>query len=177
MMLLEAIYYFLPAYIANMVPPLFQWLPLLDTPLDFNKKFRGRRIFGSHKTIRGILLGSVFGILTIYVQKLLYNNQFFNSISIINYSEQVLWLGFLLGFGALFGDSVESFFKRRVNIAQGKPWFPFDQLDFVFGAFIFSFLIFIPSVKTLLIIIIITPIIHMSFHYAGYLFGINKDKI
>jgi hypothetical protein len=31
-------------------------------------------------------------------------------------------------------DSVKSFVKRRVGIAPGAPWIPFDQLDFVIGA-------------------------------------------
>lgn len=33
------------------------------------------------------------------------------------------------------GDAAKSFFKRRVHVPPGKPWVPFDQLDFVIGVF------------------------------------------
>ncbi|MBU1202059.1 MAG: CDP-archaeol synthase [Nanoarchaeota archaeon] len=176
-MILEALYYFLPAYFANVVPPLFKWLPILDKPIDFDKKFRGKPLFGPNKTIRGFLISCLFGMVIFHIQKLLYNYSFFQKISIINYQEQTIWLGFLLGFGAIFGDLVKSFFKRRIAIPSGKPWIPFDQLDFVIGAFLFSSIIFLPSIDIILIIIILSPFLQLIFHYLGYVLGINKDKI
>jgi len=176
-MLLEALYYFLPAYMANTIPPFLKWVPFLNNPLDFGKNFRGERIFGDHKTIRGFLGGFLFAMLIFYIQKLLYQVSFFQNISIIDYSQQSLLLGFLLGLGVVVGDAVESFLKRRRNIKPGKPWIPFDQLDFVVGAFIFSFFVFIPEIKILITIIIISPILQLIFHYLGYVLKINKDKI
>ena len=35
------------------------------------------------------------------------------------------------------GDSMKSLVKRRIGIAPGKPWIPWDQLDFVLGALAF----------------------------------------
>ena len=176
-MILEALYYFLPAYFANIVPPLFKWLPILDKPIDFNIKFKGRPLFGSNKTIRGLIVTCIFGVLIFYLQKLLYLQPFFQSISIIDYPNQPLILGLLLGFGAIFGDLAKSFFKRRAGIISGKPWIPFDQLDFVVGAFIFSSLIFVPQTAIILTIIILSPLLQIIFHYVGYLLRINKDKI
>jgi CDP-2,3-bis-(O-geranylgeranyl)-sn-glycerol synthase len=31
------------------------------------------------------------------------------------------------------GDAVKSFLKRRAGIRPGRPWIPFDQIDFVVG--------------------------------------------
>jgi CDP-2,3-bis-(O-geranylgeranyl)-sn-glycerol synthase len=44
----------------------------------------------------------------------------------------LLGLGF--GVGAMLGDSLKSLLKRRLRIAPGAPWIPFDQVDFVLGA-------------------------------------------
>src|SRR5437773_6411567 len=45
-------------------------------------------------------------------------------------------LGVLFGAGAMAGDSAKSFFKRRLGVEPGRPWIPFDQLDFVLGALV-----------------------------------------
>ncbi|HEX5285728.1 MAG TPA: CDP-archaeol synthase, partial [Polaromonas sp.] len=34
------------------------------------------------------------------------------------------------------GDSLKSFFKRRLGIAPGQRWIPFDQLDFILGGLV-----------------------------------------
>ena len=47
---------------------------------------------------------------------------------------------FSLCFGALCGDIIESFFKRRIGKNRGENWIILDQLDFILGALMFSFL-------------------------------------
>lgn len=48
------LYFFVPAYLANMSPVLVRgWFPALSTPIDGGRTFRGRRILGDHKTWRG----------------------------------------------------------------------------------------------------------------------------
>lgn len=176
-MIVEALYYFLPAYISNTTPPLFKWFKFLDIPIDFGYEIKGKRLFGAHKTIRGFLLACIIGTLIFYIQKSLYQYPFFASISLIDYSKYGILLGFLLSFGAIFGDLIESFIKRRINIEPGKTWFPFDQLDFVIGAFLFSFIIFIPNVWVIVIIVILSPLFQMIFHYLGYKLKINNEKL
>jgi CDP-2,3-bis-(O-geranylgeranyl)-sn-glycerol synthase len=34
------------------------------------------------------------------------------------------------------GDALKSLVKRRVGIAPGAPWIPWDQLDFALGALV-----------------------------------------
>jgi len=117
-------------------------------------------------------------ILTVYVQTLLMNNPFFMEHSILNYSNHnFLLLGFLFGFGALFGDSVKSHFKRKIGIKSGKSWFPFDQTDFVFGVLIFVAPVFIPSVVHMAILVVFSLLMHLTFVYIGYLLGIRKQPI
>jgi len=36
--------------------------------------------------------------------------------------------------GALIGDLIKSFAKRRLGIQAGSTWVPFDQVDYIAGA-------------------------------------------
>ncbi len=176
-LILQSFYYFLPAYAANIAPPLFAKIPFFSTPVDLGKTYNKKRLFGSHKTIKGFVAACIFGVLAFALQKWLYQYPFFQQYSFIDYQTQSILFGLLFGFGAILGDLVKSFFKRRIGISEGKSWLLFDQLDFVIGAFAFSFIIFIPRIEVIIIIIVLTPILHMLAHYTGFLLGINKDKI
>jgi CDP-2,3-bis-(O-geranylgeranyl)-sn-glycerol synthase len=41
-----------------------------------------------------------------------------------------------MGFGALTGDLLKSFIKRRLSILPGKPFLVFDQIDWIIGSLI-----------------------------------------
>lgn len=169
-LILQSIWYLLPAGIANMMPPLFKkwgWFESLDTPID-------EPLFGKNKTYRGILAAVLAGIIVFWIQKWLYEFSLFESISLFNYYDQTILLGFLLGLGAILGDLIKSFFKRRVGIAPGKPFIPFDQLDFVIGALLFSFLVYIPPLNLIITALIAMPILHILVNRIGYLLKITN---
>lgn len=134
--LLKCLYFMLPAYFANMAPVIVKKINLFNFPLDFNKKLNNEPILGSHKTFRGFISGILFSVAIAYVQSLLYQKEFFMKLSFFDYHGWIL-LGILMGFGALAGDAVKSFFKRRAGIKPGHKFIPFDQIDFIFGALIF----------------------------------------
>ncbi|MCK4247966.1 MAG: CDP-2,3-bis-(O-geranylgeranyl)-sn-glycerol synthase [Methanomicrobia archaeon] len=153
--LVSAIWVILPAYIANMTACTFGG----GKPLDFNKNFLdGRRLIGNGVTIRGTFVGIFFGTLTCLLQSFFYEYS-------VPFS---LKLGFLLAFGAILGDLVESFLKRRINLERGAPLPLFDQLDFVFGALILSNPLLKLNIRKILTIVLITPILHFSTNYIGY---------
>jgi CDP-2,3-bis-(O-geranylgeranyl)-sn-glycerol synthase len=180
--LLFALWFFLPAGIANVTPILISKIPLLsawDMPVDFGAEVRGRPLFGPHKTIRGLAAGTLAGFIAFVLQI-----QAFESYSWawevsgeLNYSELSLWLGVLLGFGALFGDLVKSFFKRQMNVTSGKSWFPFDQLDYIIGGLLFSALIVTLEFKQYVIITAAWFLMHLVSSYIGYLLKLKKDPI
>jgi len=161
LLFLQAIYFMVPAYFANMTPVFTTKHGLLKTPVDNYQKVNKGRIFGDHKTIGGVIFGILAGIVLFIVQILLKDVSFFKSISIIDYSWGIVYFGFLLGAGAILGDLVKSFFKRRVRINPGKSWFPFDQWDFVVGALLLSAIAFIPSWKVIIAILVISMAIHL----------------
>ena len=165
----------LPAGIANMSPVLFKWLPVLAKPVDFNKKFKKKPIFGRNKTWRGLVCGTLVAILIVYVQKLLY--PYMKAYSFVDYSgTNFVLLGFLLGFGALAGDLVESFLKRQRNTPPGKSWPPWDQIDWIIGALLLvSF--FVPlSAEMIVIALLLFGILHPMINLLGYVLKIKKNK-
>lgn len=167
-------WFFLPAGVANMVPILFKWLPLLDTPIDFNKKIGELPVFGPHKTYRGFLVGIIFAIFAVYLQAALTPER---SYWLVNYaSVNLVLLGFLLGFGALAGDLVKSFFKRRIKIASGRTWVPFDQTDWIFGALLLSGTVVNFSFQQVLAALILFGILHPLINLVGYFLKLKPNK-
>lgn len=174
-LLIKTFWLLLPAGIANMAPVLFKWVPLLDYPIDLNLKFREKPLFGKNKTYRGFLFGTLIAIVIVYLQQLFYLQT--KSITLIDYSKiNIFLLGFSLGFGALFGDLIKSFFKRQIGIDSGKHWIPFDQIDWIIGAFIFM-IFYIPiSLKYFWVAIIFFGLLHPIINLIGYYLGIKKNK-
>lgn len=179
MFIIQSLWYILPAGLANMMPVFVRkHFKFLEIPVDFGKKFRDRPIFGSHKTWRGIIAGIIGSIFLISIQALLYFNfEIFRKISLIQFENiNFILLGFLLGFGALFGDLVKSFFKRRVNVSPGAKFFPWDQVDFILGALLFSSIIFRPKWYIYIFLILVIPFFHIFFNHFAFWIGIQKTK-
>lgn len=180
--MLFSILFFLPAGIANSTPVVaakVKLLQSLDIPIDGGRSFCGVRIFGDHKTVRGFVTGGVTAIITSWlIQQLYLVSHYFQTISPINYSVlNPIILGALLGFGALLGDAVKSFFKRRTSITPGKSWFPFDQLDYIVGGLLLSSLYVRLPLHYYVIITLVWFGLHLLFTYIAYLFRLKQDPI
>lgn len=167
---------------ANMAPMFVSKLPFLrdwKAPLDFNKQLGGKPIFGKNKTWRGLLSGIVVAIITVYAQQLLLEvlgkNIWVAGQNFTEYSAVIL--GTLLGAGALLGDAVESFFKRRINIAPGKSWFPFDQIDYIIGAALLTYPIMPLSFGQYILMILIGFALHLAATTVGYLLHLKENII
>lgn len=168
----EAVWLFLPAAIANLTPVVANYVPGLKswkTPIDMGKNYRGKRLLGNNKTWRGLVTGVVLAGLTGYVQ----NTVRPGSISAF---VQVLF-AVSIGFGALYGDAVESFFKRQHGVAPGSSWFPFDQLDFVFGGLIAALPFGLISLSGALAILITYFILHLVTVWVFYHLGVRDQPI
>jgi len=178
-----ALWFFLPAGIANMIPIFVARIPALkrfDTPMDFGKVFRGQRIFGPHKTWRGLLSGIVFGTLTLGLQQLAvaHSGWLQEWTTPIEYTElPTLILGPLFAIGALGGDAIESFFKRQRHIAPGKGWFPFDQTDYIIGGAIATMPFVTLSIAQYAILIVLWLAVHVASTIIGYFMGVKESPI
>jgi len=157
-LLIDALVFILPAYCANAVPVLLGG----GRPIDGGKVFSdGRPVFGSHKTIRGFVSGLVVGTLVGFGLSL-----------VIDYS---VLLGFAVSLGALLGDLFEAFVKRRLGYAPGASFPVADQLDFVLGALLFSLFVSPPSWQVAVVVLIITPPIHLLTNFVAYHLGVKKE--
>lgn len=175
---LKVIWYFLPIGMANMMPVIFRhWFNFLAIPLDAGKKLAGQPLFGRTKTLRGLLVGIMGGALTYILQEKAYaSHEFFRAISLIDYSILPIWVGSFMGLGAIVGDLVKSFFKRRVRLHSGQSWFPLDQIDFTLGGMLFSFLFYIPTVPVFLAVIVLGAILHIAVNTISKFIGIRKSS-
>lgn len=178
MIILQALYFFLPAYLANIAPVIVAKIcgHNFETPIDFGRSWRGYRIFGDHKTWRGLIAGIVVGALVGYFQGIWFHGYLGSALSIVNYNNfNPILLGGLLGFGAIAGDAIKSFFKRRRNLPPGTAWFPFDQLDFVIGGLAATVFIVNVPILIIVLIVVITPALHIISNKIGYKLGLKSN--
>ena len=181
MELLAAVWLYVPAGLANMAPVIAKNIPVLKRftqPLDMNKTFHGKRVFGSHKTLRGLLAAIIVGMSAGFLQVAFYNVFAWPSTNItpLDYSSlNVALVGGVLGFGAIFGDAVKSFFKRQVNIPPGKNWFLFDQVDYVIGAILVSLPFFQLPIAQYVFITLVGILLHPIINVISWLLRL-QDK-
>ncbi len=168
--MLQAVWLMIPAYIANPMAVVLGG----GTPIDLGKNWSdGRRILGDGKTIRGLAGGTLCGILAGLLQIQLSSGDMFEV--------PTLTTVMTLSFGALLGDIVKSFFKRRIGFARGAKLPLIDQLDFVVGAWILTY-IFEPewfarnfTIQILITILILTPVLHRLTNIIGYHIKLKKE--
>ncbi|MBI1834015.1 MAG: CDP-archaeol synthase [Candidatus Andersenbacteria bacterium] len=164
--ILEVLLLLLPAGVANTMPIFaarYNWLPGLNKPID-----GGRGIVGDNKTVRGLIIGLLFGSIAGYIISLF-------DVYIYESSVFSLTLGALLGAGAIGGDMIKSFFKRRLRISSGKPWRPFDQIDYVIGALIVALFFVSLTWQQVMFAIILFGALSFGVSYIGYTLNIKKS--
>ncbi|MHA1490132.1 MAG: CDP-2,3-bis-(O-geranylgeranyl)-sn-glycerol synthase [Promethearchaeota archaeon] len=162
--LIFSLLFIVPGYIANAGMVIVGG----GKPIDGGKMWKdGRRIFGDHKTWRGLIKGPLFIGIPISIGIFLIFLILWPSIMEIQvaaaemgqykiYPDLIIYeyyfiggpfpLGFLLlivriilcSYGAAVGDLIGSFLKRRFNIESGAPFWVVDQLDFVIFAIFFT---------------------------------------
>ncbi len=169
-LIIKSLWLMLPAYIANPTAVLFGG----GKPIDFGKNWSdGRRILGDGKTYRGLFGGAACGIIAGMLQRLGSPDGIFvmPSISAI----------ITLSFGALLGDMVKSFFKRRLGFERGEKLPIIDQLDFVAGAWVLTY-IFDPqwfaenfTFWIIITVLVLTPVLHRATNILGYHIKVKKE--
>jgi CDP-2,3-bis-(O-geranylgeranyl)-sn-glycerol synthase len=171
----------IPAYLPNSMAVLFGG----GTAMDFGKSMGdGRRVLGKGKTWRGFFGGAFSGSVIGLIQMgLAYP---FDADSFWGFGELpfAFIVIILLATGAMFGDALGSFIKRRLGKESGDPTPVLDQYDFIIGAWLLI-IIFQPywfydtfidgyQIIGLIAILIITPLLHRAVNIVGYKMG-KKD--
>src|SRR2546430_2538701 len=160
---LQLAYFMAPAYVANMAPPFVRYWKGWNRPIS-------RRWLGEHKTVLGFVVGVLAAMLVTFAQwRLAWSG------SIVAYEEWPL-LGLLFGVGAMAGDSAKSFFKRRLGVEPGRPWIPFDQLDFVLGALVLVAPRVAPAWADVVTILLLSFCGHILVNHLGYWLGVRDTR-
>jgi CDP-2,3-bis-(O-geranylgeranyl)-sn-glycerol synthase len=145
--------FFIPAYFANAFALVFKG----KKQIDFGKNFvDGKPIFGSGKTFRGFLLGMGTGVIAGVL------------------TGTPLLLSFLISLGALLGDLAGAFLKRRLSIRPGDPAPVLDQFDFMLGATVLSQSWMRLDPRSIIIIMALTPLVHLVSNSVAFLLRIKK---
>lgn len=169
------LYFILPAYFSNGSGLVFGG----GTPVDFGKSDKkGNRWIGDGVTWRGFIAGTIIGTLTGAVQgyfgpELMQTFGQYIITPIATDLHSGIMIGFLLGFGALLGDALGSFIKRRMGIGRGKPAPLLDQLDFIIVALILVSLVVELNLLCVVLSIILTLFIHLIANTCAYLLGMK----
>ncbi len=181
-------------------------------PIDGGKFCKdGRRILGDHKTWRGLIFGPLyigipisFGIYLLFLALWpaievipvsgaaegiykLYSDIFYYKYYFIGGEFPIGLLMILIriilcSYGAAIGDLIGSFFKRRLNIQSGAPFWIIDQLDFVSIAILFASipaLIFpgtylAPDIFIIIFLLILTPSVSIIANTVAYIVGLKN---
>lgn len=169
--ILTALWAILPAYVPNSVAVLVGGGP----PIDGGRTWRGHRLLGDGKTWRGAIGGALAG----FVLALAMNSiRPALSSSLPHFP---LSVAVALPTGAMGGDVAGSFVKRRTGRERGAPFPVVDQLGFVVGALGVSLVLaptwtvttFTPLV--ILIVLVVTPLVHLATNGAAYLLGLKDE--
>ncbi|WNY23412.1 hypothetical protein MmiHf6_07190 [Methanimicrococcus hongohii] len=178
----------LPAYLPNSFAAVFGG----GKPIDGGRTMKdGRRILGDGKTWRGLFAGILLGFLTGAAEIFALRHGFhFFGIELPGFSATGVPGAFdlsaviailSLAIGALLGDMAFSFLKRRLGLQRGQAMPLIDQYDFLIGAFLltaitsYGWLTMTLDWLTFIVIIIITPILHVGTNIVGYWLGIKNE--
>lgn len=179
--LLLGFWYIFPSYVANGFA-VFSRFVRSNHPIDKGRLLRdGQPIFGPGKSWEGFFIGFISGVLFGIAQLL-------TAPFLLQIIEQYLVLPpelypiVLLSFplvifialGALIGDLIGSFFKRRLKISRGKPAPFIDQLDFLVVSLLIGAIVYPLPLIHILFLLVVTPLIHLLANVIGYLLGLKQ---
>ncbi|MBI2076699.1 MAG: CDP-2,3-bis-(O-geranylgeranyl)-sn-glycerol synthase [Candidatus Aenigmarchaeota archaeon] len=162
----QSLWFIFPAYCANAFPLLVKG----KRPLDFGKNLGKHRILGDGKTIEGAIGGIFFGILIGWLQMGLHSYL----PSDLMLARLTIQLIILLSTGAILGDIIGAFIKRRLGLPRGHPALFLDQLDFLAIALLFSSFAVKINLNTVVALVVITPLLHMATNRIGYWIRVKK---
>lgn len=169
-MLVAALWGIIPAYFANSSAVLWGG----GLPIDLGRSMPdGKRVLGDGKTYRGLLGGGFTGVVIALLM---------NQVAPVLGMPTVPLLAALgLGFGALLGDISASFLKRRVGLTRGGMAPGLDQLDFLAGALILTWVLApawfgaVYDLSGILLVVLVTPVVHVSVNLFAYKVGLKEE--
>lgn len=175
--ILQGIWLIFPAYVAGPGAVLFGG----GSPIDGGRTHKdGRRYLGDGKTWRGLIGGVTLGIIIGLLQDLANGFSEWPEMSFGDYPSNLIVI-FLLPLGALIGDMMGSYLKRRKGIERGEKAPVLDQYDFLIIAMMLIAVLQWPwfyehyleglAILGLITVVILTPVLHRLTNIIGHRMG------
>ncbi len=162
----------------------YGWLSFLTRPIDGDRRFRGRPVFGHSKTWRGpVLVAAGAGAVLALQAGPLHRVGALAAIELVDYASLPgWWFGLLAGAIAELAELPNSFVKRRLDIAPGKTaggwqsivFFLWDQLDVLMGFWLALAFVVPATPLRLALSALIVVAIHPLLSLIGYGLGMRK---
>ncbi|MFB6146339.1 MAG: CDP-2,3-bis-(O-geranylgeranyl)-sn-glycerol synthase [Halobacteriaceae archaeon] len=172
---LQSVWVMLPAYVPNNLAVVTGG----GTPIDFGATWGGQRLLGDGKTWRGFAGGVAGGaLLAVLLDAVHATAGATLGVDLVRFGPAP---ALVLPTGAMLGDVVASFGKRRAGFARGRPVPGLDQLDFVGGALGLAALLvprWFASALTLpmiVVVVVATPLLHLATNATAYLAGLKDE--
>jgi CDP-2,3-bis-(O-geranylgeranyl)-sn-glycerol synthase len=170
-----ALWAMLPAYVPNNAAVLAGG----GRPIDGGRTWGGRRLLGDGKTWRGTAAGVVAGVgLAVVLNAAVGAAESVLGVPLPRFTAAA---AVALAAGAMVGDIAASFLKRRVGRERGAAFPLLDQLDFVVGALVLAaavapawFAATFPPAR-ILVVLVVTPLLHVVTNAAAYLLGLKSE--
>lgn len=170
-----AIWAMLPAYVPNNVAVLAGG----GKPIDGGRVWNDRRVLGDGKTWRGTGAGILAGMVVAGALNLLEPGA--SAVLGVQLPQFPVVVALALAGGAMLGDILASFFKRRTGRERGASFPVVDQLDFVVVALFAVYVVapdwfssvFTPAV--IVAVIVLTPALHVLTNGIAYALGLKDE--
>jgi len=160
----------------------FELLHELRLPIDGGLSIGGRRIFGDHKTWRGVVVAIAACALATEVQRAMAG--WTEPLSLVDYRKlSPLFFGGAMGVGAMLGELPNSFVKRRLGIAPGEAalgwraavFYVWDQVDLLTGAWPALLPWIQPDARVVATSFVVAIALHPIVALIGYLLGARRS--
>ncbi|AFZ73629.1 CDP-2,3-bis-(O-geranylgeranyl)-sn-glycerol synthase [Natronobacterium gregoryi] len=165
----------LPAYVPNNAAVLAGG----GRPIDGGRTWGDKRVLGDGKTWRGTAAGIAAGLALAAILTLLVDDVSATLGFAVPAFEPLAALG--LAAGAMLGDVLASFLKRRTGRQRGAMFPGVDQLDFVIVSLPLTALLatewFLEwfTWDVILVVVVLTPVLHVTTNVIAYKLGLKDE--
>ena len=181
--LAAVIWVLLPAFTANSLATVPRgYGPAMDFGHTLSRD--GQRIFGPSKTWSGFLVGGALGMVVGLVEAYVILLAPPDLAVVPQLAPSVIAavpVVALVAYGAMVGDALGSFLKRRLGFPSGSRVWGLDQFPFVIVPIVLG-LIFYPSLfvatfwnwEAVIWVVLLTLGLHVAFNWVGFKWGLKK---
>ncbi|RQH01865.1 CDP-2,3-bis-(O-geranylgeranyl)-sn-glycerol synthase [Natrarchaeobius oligotrophus] len=165
----------LPAYVPNNAAVLAGG----GKPIDGGRTWGDKRVLGDGKTWRGTAAGIAAGLALAGVLSLIAGDV----SELVGVDVPAFSLGAAVGLaaGAMLGDILASFLKRRTGRKRGAMFPGLDQLDFVVVSLPLTALLAtewflaVFTWQVILVVVVLTPVLHVTTNVVAYKLGLKNE--